>query len=539
MVERVQDIIKNGLKKGKYYKVYVTQVNTAGVESPKSDAVMIRVGDTLAPPIPLLSLNSLRKNKGSVDVMLTWTPSICDDLSHYILYTWRSWADWDNDGVRLKDKAASASTNIIIQNTVTSYTLQGQRNQEYVWIGMQAVDISNNHSDIYVIRVLAEDTSVLDRPADAPTVTPGVWLIQVDIDCPQSTQIEKIAIYRDNQATTFDGISCVGLILFYPGMVVSYIDNLRVLDGLTHYYTYAWIDYNGNVSPRSPASATVTAKAIDTTEIDLVAFEALNNAWSSDFISNGGVVDIEKLKTDLATQSAKIVSLANQLLTVQDNYDAIYNKYNLLVNTLSIISAKIDQQGNIQSAMQTAIQQNATDINLRATKIALDMTTNQITDAYTSLFNMNAQSIALVVSNLNNDKLAYATIAENYDAIQLKVNQNGIISAINLSPEDIDISGSRLHISADTLFDGNVNINGILNANAIYQAGFKLREAVINKGTIGPGGTIPLPNGYTEDQCSWSFLGKVWDVDEAQCSLRWRTLYSNGTPAYYSITGVK
>lgn len=539
ITKRVQDIIKTGLKKGKYYKVYVTQVNQKGIESQKSDPVLIRVGDTQAPPIPVLLLDTsfgtsgFKKNRGAVDIGLKWGQSICDDLSHYVLYTWHSWKDWDKDGVKLKTIPAAA-TNMVIQNTATSYVLAGQRNQEYLWIGIQAVDLSNNHSDIYVMRVLVEDTSILEQPAEAPTCTPGVWKIKVSINCPQSTQIQKIAIYRDNQTTTFDGRSCVGLILFYPGMVVSYVDALEVLDGLTHFYTYAWVDYNGNVSPRSPASTSVTAKAIDTELIDKEVFKALNNAWMSEFISDGGVVDIEKLKTDLITQTKNVISLANQLTTVQDNFNGLYDKYNLLVNSLRIISAKVDKQDESMIAMQTQIQQNAKEIDLRATQTTLNNMTNQITNAYKSLYQQNAQGIATVVSNLNNNVLSYTGIAQMANAIQFKVDVNGIKTAINMSNETVQIEGKHLHVTAGSLFDGDVRINGILNADSIYQAGYKVRNSVMSKGLVNRS-WIPLPDGYSEDQCQWGIEAQPKSVN---ITMRGRYIEAVQTDGHGSDTNI-
>ena len=143
--------------------------------------------------------------------------------------------------------------------------------------------------------------------------------------------------YRDNNIL-------VGTIPFHSGLVATCVDNLTPNDGLTHYYTYSYIDYNGNESARSSASETVTAKSIDTTLIDKETFKQLSNAWVSEFITDGGVMGIEQLKTDIKTQAENTILLANQLAAVQDNYDAMFNQYKLLVNEFSLISAKVNEK---------------------------------------------------------------------------------------------------------------------------------------------------------------------------------------------------
>lgn len=518
MVQLIQHEIKASLKHGAYYNVYVTQVNKQGLESPKSAPAIIRIGDVNPPVIPTLSMdtsygtNGFLANRGKVNLKVKWTPNITnDDLKEFVLYTWSTWDNWDGDGVKSSSFASSASTQRVTQNTATDYTLMNQTDKQYLYIGIQAIDYSNNRSDIYVIKVLCEDTAVLETPVDAPLVEPcGDWKLKVTVNFPISHEIERVAIYRDDVVNELWNSNVpVGYILFSSSLQGSFIDELEPMDGLSHKYAYAWVNYNGTVSNKSPYSALVTAKAIDTSMIDKETFKALNQAWTSEFISEGGVMDIEKLKTDLIAQTKTIADLWSQLSVVQQNYDGLFNNYNLLVNNYNLLSAKVSTQDGTISNMQSSISLNAQQIAQKVTQIDLDSKAQQITNAYTSLHLQNKDYIGTVVSMLNNNAVAFSSIGQMANAIQLKVGRDEVISRINMSPETIDISGDKLHISANTLFDGDVRINGILNANAVYNAGYKVRSSVMLKGQVWTEGTIPLPAGYTQEQCVWGLSGGI------------------------------
>lgn len=91
----------------------------------------------------------------------------------------------------------------------------------------------------------------------------------------------------------------------------------------------------------------------------------------------------------------------------------------------------------------------------------------------------NADKITSVITNLSDSdkaKKAYSAIAQMIDAIQLRVTadnlkemgQSGqLMSYINLTPTTVSILSKLLHITADTLIDGNVITNGMIKAGAI------------------------------------------------------------------------
>lgn len=463
----VSNVIKESLVHGKYYNVYVTQVNTYGLESEKSVASLIRVGDVTPPDVPMISLdtsygtNGFLKSNGYVNIKVQWgADTTDDDLAGYYLYTMTEFSGWNGNGTYDLPSGLMINKTYTLSNTVNSYVLTNNPNHKYVYIGIAAYDYSKNVSRVAFIRVLSEDNSSPDNPLTAPTVVGGVWQEFVTVDCINSTEIEKILIYRDDPSVDIPGglSNPVGSMPFFSGSKLTFTDNLRVIDGLSHYYSYAYVDYNGNISPRSPYSATVTAKSIDTTLIDKDTFKALSEAWTSDFISEGGVYDIEKLKSDLVTQVDNIKNLSEQLSVVQTNYSDLFDKYKLLVNQYDLISASVKTTDTTIDAMKAQISLNSSLITQKVSQTQLDSATNSITKAYTSLYYQNSQQISTIVSNLNNNILAYSSISQLANQMQLKVSKGEVISAINLSPETIQLNGNRIHITGDTLFDKDVRI---------------------------------------------------------------------------------
>ena len=479
----VSNVIKESLVHGKYYNVYVTQVNTYGLESEKSVASLIRVGDVTPPVVPTISLdtsygtNGFLKSNGYVNIKVQWdVDTTDDDLAGYYLGITTNFPGWTGDGTYNTGEYPDMDKVFTLSNTVNSYVITGATNHEYLYICIVAYDYSRNKSAARFIKVLAEDNSTVDAPETAPDVVGGVWQEFVTVTCVNSGEIQKIRIYRDDPSMTIPGglSNPVGSMLFLSGAAVTFTDNLRVIDGLSHYYSYAYVDYNGNISPRSPYSATVTAKSIDTTLIDKDTFKALSEAWTSDFISSGGVYDIEKLKTDLLTQVDNVKNLSDQLSVVQTNYSDLFDKYKLLVNQYDLISASMKTTDTTIDAMKAQISLNSSLITQKVSQTTLDSKTSEITRAYTSLYYQNSQQISTIVSNLNNNVLAYSSISQLANQLQLKVSKGSIISAINLSPETIQLNGSRIHITGDTLFDKDVRIaqNLYLGSSITAQRGW-------------------------------------------------------------------
>lgn len=138
----------------------------------------------------------------------------------------------------------------------------------------------------------------------------------------------------------------------------------------------------------------------------------------------------------------------------------------------TIQDAVKDAQDALPNLNQKVSELKKTDDEIRGTVQDVQKNlSSQITE--------NADKITSVVTNLNDkDKAstAYSAIAQMIDAIQLRVTadklkemgQNGqLMSYINLTPTTVSILSKLLHITADTLIDGNVITNGMIKAGAI------------------------------------------------------------------------
>ena len=79
------------------------------------------------------------------------------------------------------------------------------------------------------------------------------------------------------------------------------------------------------------------------------------------------------------------------------------------------------------------------------------------------------ESVSSIVAKLsgNPQESGYSAITQIYNGLQLKVNQGDIISAINVAPGGVKIDGRLLHITGNTIIDGNVIVNHMLQAGAI------------------------------------------------------------------------
>ena len=79
------------------------------------------------------------------------------------------------------------------------------------------------------------------------------------------------------------------------------------------------------------------------------------------------------------------------------------------------------------------------------------------------------ESVSSIVAKLsgNPQESGYSAITQIYNGLQLKVNQGDVVSAINVAPTGVKIDGRLLHITGNTIIDGNVIANHMLQAGAI------------------------------------------------------------------------
>ena len=261
--------------------------------------------------------------------------------------------------------------------------------------------------------------------------------------------------------------------------------------------------------------------------------------------------------------------------TVEYLQSQITQNANSISQTVSKLNGNAGDDGQYHAISQ--LKQTADGLTSTVATKANASTEQQHYNTLTSSINQQADRITTIVTNLNDDDLAaenYSAIAQMQDNIELRVAKNGVVSALNLTPEtarikgklisldgDVSVSGyfwsnavqaksiaaSKLNVdklssltanvgtlsggtitgttlvgstikNASNTFsvDANGNIkgatinSGTINANVITQAGFQIKNATIIYGVVQSGGTIPLPSGYTANQCMWT----VYPYDE-------------------------
>ncbi|MBA7688968.1 hypothetical protein ES703_97459 [subsurface metagenome] len=102
---------------------------------------------------------------------------------------------------------------------------------------------------------------------------------------------------------------------------------------------------------------------------------------------------------------------------------------------------------------------------------AVNATLNQVTtnegdiSSHSTLISQNATEIALRATTVYVDgSTIKGAIEVNAGNINLRVEKDDVIGQINVSAEEITIDGNRFHVTGDTIFDADVEIQGILKS---------------------------------------------------------------------------
>ena len=189
---------------------------------------------------------------------------------------------------------------------------------------------------------------------------------------------------------------------------------------------------------------------------------------------------------------------------------------------LETVDANIVELKKMDESITSTVQSNKaaqdkknqsidTDISqLKQTAESITSTVQSDKKELSSQITQNADKITSIVTNLSDkDKAsaAYSAVAQMIDAIQLRVTadnlkemgQSGqLMSYINLTPTTVSILSKLLHITADTLIDGNVITNGMIKAGAITadKLAASIIELTASQGIKGGGATLDA-NGLT------------------------------------------
>lgn len=186
--------------------------------------------------------------------------------------------------------------------------------------------------------------------------------------------------------------------------------------------------------------------------------DSVNNHFSDINKSIGDMQEIEQaLRIGVDKNTASITTVAGNLKTFEEKARQKFE------------------------ANTTVINQNSESITALAKRVT---TTEDGIKTNTSAITQNADSITAVVKELNTtdpSKSNYSAISALFDMIELRVEKDGIISAINLSPELITIDGKFLHITGTTLIEKDVIVGANIASNSITTAHLQANAITADK----------------------------------------------------------
>ncbi len=171
-----------------------------------------------------------------------------------------------------------------------------------------------------------------------------------------------------------------------------------------------------------------------------------------------------------------------QLRAYQNDLNDLDNEVKLQEAAITVehnrITAEVTDRREADTVLQSKITQTANSITAEVKE-------RQKADGELSgKITITAKEIRQEVTNV--DKRLSASIKVNADNINLKVDKNGVIAAINVSPESVDISANKINLTGyvtasqlsavdariDNIISGNTTINkaitGALYANSSF-----------------------------------------------------------------------
>ena len=217
--------------------------------------------------------------------------------------------------------------------------------------------------------------------------------------------------------------------------------------------------------------------------------------------------------TELKKTDGEIVATVAANKKASDDADA--SLATQIKQTAESITSTVEANRKAQDKKNGSLDTDISQLKQTAESITSTVQANKRTsdDADASLatqIKQTAESITTVVSNLSDvdkAKAVYSAIAQLVDAIQLRVTANDLeglgkngklMSYLNMTPISVSILSKLLHITADTLIDGNVITNGMIKAGAITadKLAASIIELTANQGIKGGGATLDT-NGLT------------------------------------------
>lgn len=181
--------------------------------------------------------------------------------------------------------------------------------------------------------------------------------------------------------------------------------------------------------------------------------------------------------SDVQSNSAEITQIKQDVGNIQATIEDFHIEGDV-GDTVEYLQAQIS--ANKESINQTVSKLNTksygseqfqaiSNLKVTADEISQTVAANK-TDAnnkfngVTSSINQQANRITSIITNLDDSDLAaenYSAIAQLQNNIELKVSKDGVVSALNLTPETARIKGKLITL------DGDTSVNGYFWANAV------------------------------------------------------------------------
>jgi hypothetical protein len=317
---------------------------------------------------------------------------------------------------------------------------------------------------------------------------------------------------------------CLGMRVYIngDGIVSAFTENntyTHSCEAGIYDVSVTYVDVFGE-GPHSTESRVVIKKTIDAS---LLEAEAIN-IEKVDATIQAALEDAVESAQDLITVHGNINTMNQQITTLRQQgegtrmeIDTANNSINTIITNLSAgpgdttyasitqlkqsvdglrsTVEKINVEGEVGDAveyLQSLIEQNENEINAVVTKlnrnagdsnqyvaisqlkqtadsISSTVATNKQTETthyngLTSSINQQADRVTSIITNLNDSTKAkqnYSAIAQMQDNIELKVAKNGVVAALNVTPETVRIKGKLITL------DGDTSVSGYFWANAV------------------------------------------------------------------------
>ena len=195
------------------------------------------------------------------------------------------------------------------------------------------------------------------------------------------------------------------------------------------------------------AAAKKTAGAAQTTanNANTAASNAVKTAGAAQSTANGA-----KQTADTANKTANTANTtAGEAKTTANNANTAAGVAQTSANAANTKGDNAIKSANDAKNTAAAAQKTANDVVVRV-KATQD-------------------SVTSIVAKLsgNPQTSGYSAITQIYSGLQLKVDKNGVVSAINVAPGGVRIDGKVLHVTGATQFDNNIIANRMIQARAI------------------------------------------------------------------------